>query len=159
MHVQRGNGNVFIFQLHMTHSLVTVYNNCGLFTCCCPISPHRRGEILCQHLKVPLAATISPYFDLTHPATQPTHKCEGQMKSELETDHHIRDYVPYSVQTACGSLNNPQVIMNKCCETGPTAYCPYIHLEVYMSELVSVECAWCGFALLNSVIGLFLSLL
>ena len=54
------------------------------------------GEIGRQHVKAPLAASISPYFDLTHPPNPPIHECEKQMKSEMEIDHRTRDNVPYT---------------------------------------------------------------
>ena len=44
------------------------------------------------------------------------------MKSEIKIDHRTGDYVPYSFRTVCVV---PQIIRNKCCETGPTVYCPY----------------------------------
>ena len=65
------------------------------------------GEIGRQRVMAPLAAAVSPYFDLTHPTT---HECERQMKSEIELDHYTRDYVPYSFLTVCMFFNVPQII-------------------------------------------------
>ena len=48
-----GNGNVFIYR---TYHIVSWRFTILLW-----------GEIGRQHVKVPLAAAISPYFDLTHP--------------------------------------------------------------------------------------------
>ena len=75
------------------------------------------GEIGLQHVKAPLAAAISPYFDLTHQPTQPTHECERWMKSERGIDHHTGDYVLYSFRTSHRLLGTS--------ETGPTVYRPY----------------------------------
>ena len=47
------------------------------------------------------------------------------MKPDVEIDHHTGNYVPYSFRTVCGFFNVPQIIRNKCCETGPTVYRPY----------------------------------
>ena len=84
------------------------------------------GDIGRQHVKAPLAVVINTYFDLTHPPTQPTHKCKGQMKSDRDRGRPPhRDYVLYSFRTVCGLFNVPQIIRNKCCETGPMVYRPY----------------------------------
>ena len=56
------------------------------------------GEIGRQLVKAPMAAAISPYFDLTYPPTQPMHG---------EIDHHTGIYVPYSVRQVCGCFNVP----------------------------------------------------
>ena len=84
------------------------------------------GKIGHQHVKAPLAVVVSPYFDLTHPPTQPTYECERQMKSEIEKDHQTGDHVPFFFRTMCGFVNVPQTIRNECFETGPTIYRPYL---------------------------------
>ena len=61
----------------------------------------------------------------THPPNIDMHECERRVKSEIEIDHRTRDYVPYSFRTVCRFFNVPQIIRNKCCETGPKIYRPY----------------------------------
>ena len=104
---------MYIYIPHILHSLMAVYN-----------IVIRWGEIGPQRVKAPLAATISPCFDLTHPRNLCMNQteCERQMKSEIEIDHHTTVYVPYSFQTVCGFFNVLQIIRNKCCEMGSMDY-------------------------------------
>ena len=106
------NGNVFIYRTY--HIVAWQFYNSSV--------GWDRSSVC--NMKAPLAAAISPYFDLTHPPYPRINVTDG-MKSEIERDQHTGEYVPSSFRTVCGFIYVPQIIRNKRCETEPTVYRPY----------------------------------
>ena len=53
------------------------------------------------------------------------HEYEREMKSEVQIEPHIWNYVQNSFRTVCGSFKVPQFMRTKSCETGTTVYRSY----------------------------------
>ena len=81
---------------------------------------HVNDMLRCQHRKAPLAAALSPFLAF---CTHPTHDVTDVWR--LATPPGCM--FPTLLEQCCGFFYVPQEPDKcKCCETGPTVFCPYL---------------------------------
>ena len=84
---------------------------------------HVNSKLWRQHTKAPLAAAFSPFMSLLYP---PNPWSMWMMWCE-KVDHNTGVYVPYSFRTVVWVLlRHTWTDQWKCCETGPSVFCPYL---------------------------------